>query len=98
MPELLLSRGYAAHRTVVKKRTSELIRSVFPLRPPLRLRSQWVFGPSVLGVAAAEVLAHFSIGGSPEAGQISGDLLRPHVGGQEVQQDRHAPTGDARRL
>ena len=49
-------------------------------------------------VAAAESLANLRVGTVPEAPQIVGDLLRPHVGAKQVKDHRNATAGQARRL
>ncbi len=44
--------------------------------------SQRVFRPGVFGVSASQVFTDLRVGVLPEAGQVVGDLLRSHVGGQ----------------
>lgn len=70
--------------------------SVPAVWPALGGGSVGILGPSVFGIPAPEIFSHLVVGGLPEARQIVGDLLRTHVGGQQVEQDGDASTGDAR--
>src|SRR5690606_18644147 len=69
-------------------------RSAIPT-PALRLGAglEWILGPGVAGVTGAEVLANRLVGRSPEARQVVGDLNRSVIRAEQLEQDRHATTG-----
>src|SRR5437870_1206556 len=60
-----------------------------PLRPADGRSGQRVLGPGVPGIAGTQLLAHLRIGAGPEAGQVGRHLLRPVVGGEQVQEHGH---------
>jgi len=53
--------------------------------------------PFVPGIAALELLLEPRVVVAPEAREVLGDLDRPHTGGQDMEQYRDSPHGDARR-
>ena len=58
--------------------------------------AQRVFGPSVLGISPAQLLAHRRIAGDPEAGEIPGHGHRPLGRREQVQRQRHPAMVDGR--
>ena len=71
-------------------------RSFRPLGRLCGLCLERVFRPGVFGIAAAKVFSDLVIGGGPEAPQVVGDLDRPVVRAENVQQDGHPPPGHSR--
>src|ERR1700722_244752 len=53
----------------------------------LRLRFERIFGPVVFRIAAAHVLADFSVGTAPKTRQVARDLHRPLRGRKELKRD-----------
>ena len=64
----------------------------------LRLRRcrKRVIRPRVFGVTDAQIFSYLKISCLPEAFEIIRDLYRTKVGAEEMQQDGHAPGGNAR--
>lgn len=65
------------------------------LRSPFGLSRPWILGPGVFRVATTEFASHDWVAVVPEGFQVVSDLLRPVVGGQQMQQQRDATSGDA---
>ena len=61
-----------------------------------RLGLEWVFGPGVFRISAAEVLANLVIGRGPEAFQIIGDLHGAIVWTEQVEEYGNSSMGQAR--
>ncbi len=59
---------------------------------------QRIVGPGMLRISTAELFFHLGIRGAPETGQIASHLLRTVVRAEQMQQHRHTPARDARRL
>src|SRR4051812_17483666 len=64
----------------------------------LSLDLQWVFGPGMFWVTAAQLLAHLLISVLPEAGQVIGNLLATIVRCKQMEQQPHFALRDARRI
>jgi len=58
---------------------------------------QGIFRPGVLGVAPLQFLADDFVGIGPETGEVIRDLLRPKIGGKQMQQHGDATAGNPRR-
>ena len=63
-----------------------------------RHRVPRIVRPRVFRIPPLHFLLHFRIGAFPETAQVLRDLQRPSCRRQQVQGERHATLGDARRL
>ena len=70
----------------------------FLRRAVRRLGGPRVLGPRVARVAAAQLLAHLGVRALPEAAQVARRLDGPAVRREQLEDDRHLPRADPRRL